>query len=97
MTILRRPRCDRLIHFGVDPSHAKIVKQRVGPLARYFWHRMGSISIEELCMSAYIQGMLDAQQLPTHHPLDETVSNSLSSPAKALPKNSEELSSSSSP
>jgi hypothetical protein len=25
---------------------------------------MGSVSIEELCVSAYIQGMMDAQQLP---------------------------------
>ncbi len=34
---------------------------------------------------------------PHHHSLDETVSYSLSSPAKALPKNSEDLPSSSSP
>lgn len=60
----RSPRSDRLLHYGVDPAHAKIVKQRIAPLARYYWHRMGSVSIEELCMSAYIQGMIDAQQLP---------------------------------
>lgn len=62
----RSPRSDRLLHYGVDPAHAKIVKQRIAPLARYYWHRMGSVSIEELCMSAYIQGMMDAQQLPKH-------------------------------
>lgn len=64
----RRPRGDRLLHYGVDPAHARVVKQRIGPLARYYWHRQGSITIEELCMSAYIQGMMDAQQLP-HTPL----------------------------
>jgi hypothetical protein len=62
----RSPRSDRLLHYGVDPAHAKIVKQRIAPLARYYWHRMGSVSIEELCMSAYIQGMMDAEQLPKH-------------------------------
>jgi hypothetical protein len=62
----RAPRSDRLLHYGVDPDHAKIVKQRIAPLARYYWQRMGSVSIEELCMSAYIQGMMDAQHLPKH-------------------------------
>lgn len=57
-------RSDRLLHYGVDPAHAKVVKQRIAPLARYYWHRQGNISIESLCMSAYIQGMLDGAQLP---------------------------------
>jgi len=60
----RKPRSDRLLHYGVDPAHARVVKQRIGPLARYYWHRLGSVSIDDLCMSAYIQGMMDAQQLP---------------------------------
>jgi hypothetical protein len=59
----RRPRRDRLLHYGVDVAHAKVVKERIGPLTRYYWHRQGLISIEELCMSAYIQGMMDAEQL----------------------------------
>lgn len=60
----RRPRSDRLLHYGVDPAHARVVKHRIGPLTRYYWQRQGLISIEELCMSAYIQGMLDGAQLP---------------------------------
>lgn len=60
----RKPRSDRLLHYGVDPAHAKVVKQRITPLARYYWLRLGSVSIDDLCMSAYIQGMMDAQQLP---------------------------------
>jgi hypothetical protein len=52
-----------LLHYGVDVAHAKVVKERIGPLTRYYWHRQGLISIEELCMSAYIQGMMDAEQL----------------------------------
>lgn len=66
----RSPRSDRLLHYGVDRAHAKIVKQRIAPLARYYWQRMGSVSIEELCMSAYIQGMMDAQQLLPKHEQD---------------------------
>lgn len=60
----RARRSDRLLHYGVDPAHAKVVKPRIAPLARYFWHRQGSVNIESLCMSAYIQGMLDGAQLP---------------------------------
>ena len=61
--INRKPRSDRLLHYGVLPEHARVVRNRIVPLARYFWNRQGNISIEELCMSAYIQGMMDAGQL----------------------------------
>jgi hypothetical protein len=62
----RAPRSDRLLHYGINFDHARVVKSRIAPLARYYWQRMGSVSIEELCMSAYIQGMMDAQQLPKY-------------------------------
>ena len=61
---VRAPRSDRLLHYGVDPSHAEVVRGRLKPLIRHYWLRMGAISLEDLGMSAYIQGMMDGRQLP---------------------------------
>lgn len=57
----------KLIHYELRPDHAKVVKRRTWPLVRYFWHRQGSVSVVELCMAAYVQGVLDASQLKQQH------------------------------
>lgn len=52
------------LHFyGVDKEHAKAVKKRTGILIRHYWQSQGSVSVEELAMSAYIQGMLDGKEI----------------------------------
>lgn len=52
---------------GIAPNHARVVRTRVAPMINHFWTQRGFVSVEELCMSCYIQGFMDSCEVQSQH------------------------------
>lgn len=57
----------------IDPAHAAVCRKRVQALVAYYWNRAGTVTLNDLVISAYIQGIMDGHQLTPTANLPEAI------------------------
>jgi hypothetical protein len=63
-----KQRADHLEILPIDPAHAAHCRKRLAPLIGRYWMQRGQMDIDDLVMSAYVQGLSDGMQLPAKRP-----------------------------
>lgn len=55
----RKSRFDALAPVMVDASVVQVAKERLRPIIQRYWMRQGKMSLEDLCVSSYMQAVND--------------------------------------